>query len=166
MPTRKEKLLPGSFFPKNSIWFFFKFLAIAFIDFFKTILKISSWPVFLNHQVSNDSVLRPIFRFSEMSRFSSRRQNGNTSNLLIRTYKTKYIKSIEVSAAVNSNRGATLPELVYSVESYPFQKLNKVVIVGCVDMDRKKLNEKQVTNFNRIVEVSETGRKNHRKRVD
>ena len=65
-----------------------------------------------------------------MPRFSPRRLNRNTSNLVIGTSRTKYIKSNEVGAAIHSYRGATLPELSHLVESYPFQKLNKVVIVA------------------------------------
>ena len=65
-----------------------------------------------------------------MSRFSARYLNPRTSNLVIGTSRTKYIRSSQVGAAIHSYRGATLPELCILVAQYPQQQLKRVVVIA------------------------------------
>ena len=63
-----------------------------------------------------------------MSRFSARYLNPRTSNLVIGTSRTKYIRSGQVGAAIHSYRGAALSELCNLVAQYPQWQLFRVVI--------------------------------------
>ena len=65
-----------------------------------------------------------------MSRFQPRHLNERTTNLVIGTSRTKYIKSKEVGAAVHSYRGASLLELCNLVEQYPYRQINTLTIVA------------------------------------
>ena len=65
-----------------------------------------------------------------MSRFQPRHLNERTTNLVIGTSGTKYIKSKKVGAAVRSYRGASLLELCNLVEQYPYRQINTLTIVA------------------------------------
>ena len=75
-----------------------------------------------------------------MSRFQPSQLSQRTTNLVIGTSRTKYIRSKEVGAAVHSYRGATLLELCNIVERYPNQKINTLILVAGFSDHRDAVN--------------------------
>ena len=65
-----------------------------------------------------------------MSRFEPRQLSQRTTNLVIGTSRTKYIRSKDIGAAVHSYRGASLLELCNLIQQYPQRKINTLTIVA------------------------------------
>ena len=65
-----------------------------------------------------------------MSRFEPRQLSQRTTNLVIGTSRTKYIRSKDIGAAVHSYRGASLLELCNLIQQYPQRKINTLIIVA------------------------------------
>ena len=65
-----------------------------------------------------------------MSRFEPGQLSQRTTNLVIRTSRTKYIRSKDIGAAVHSYRGDSLLELCNLIQQYPQRKINTLIIVA------------------------------------
>ena len=65
-----------------------------------------------------------------MPRFQPRQLSQRTTNLVIGTSRTKYIRSKDIGAAVHSYRGASLLELCNLIQQYPQREINTLIIVA------------------------------------
>ena len=87
-----------------------------------------------------------------MCRFEPRRLNPRTTNLIIGTSRTKYIKANEVDTAIHSYRGANLSELSHVIERYPHQQLSTVIVVAGFN-DHRKSPAIFVENWKYIIQL-------------
>ena len=87
-----------------------------------------------------------------MCRFEPRRLNPRSTNLVIGTSRTKYIKANEVGAAIHSYRGANLSELSHVIERYPHQQLSTVIVVAGFN-DHRKSPAIFVENWKYIIQL-------------
>ena len=87
-----------------------------------------------------------------MCRVEPRRLNPRTTNLVIGTSRTKYIKTNEVDGARHSYRGANLSELSHVIERYPHQQLSTVIVVAGFN-DHRKTPAIFVENWKSIIQL-------------
>ena len=76
----------------------------------------------------------------------------STTDLIIGTSRTKYMKPSNVGAAVHSYRGENLLDLFSLIERYPVQKLNTVIIIAGYN-DYRDRSKSFVCNWKYLIQL-------------